>query len=357
VPLITDPAFTPYFKACEELFGNRSGKPFSMESSRSYKRIHRVYLNRDNPANKFLGPISVSLCPYLPLPGSFYQTAYDWDKLAILTEQEAQEENKDDWLNWIVTSTYSTDLRRGAPIVPGNAASQSQGAQNNPEMEKPEVNWSFGAVQVALTKDLDGVPILNSAGLPFSPPPTFTFYHPILSISRNERNYNVDRAEGFAGALSDAEFLKRPPKAIQIEPPQVSSRYKGTLGYWRASYKLNFAPIIPNQNMNLIDDIIELPEVGDPDTIENFRYIYKPWDPYILDQGMDEITLRDGEIKTIPIRRNHAPITHPVLLDGAGHEQLPDAGGVRQPFYLKFRVQRTVSLVDLLVNGLTGPPP
>lgn len=358
--LITDPALTPFFRKSAELYGERKGKVYSAEGHRTYIRKHRVTLNPNNTSNKWLGPVSVSLCPGLPMPGSYYVSGYDWDKLALCIDQDAEEENKGDWQTWIVTSTYSTDLKRGFPEKPG-AANSNQGAQNDPSFEKPEVSWSWGTVQVALARDMMGKPILNSAQLPFSPPPTFAFQYPILTITRNELRYNLDRMEAFNGNLNEDPFLNRPKGAILIEIPSNPSKYKGSFGYWRPTYKISFAPAIPNQNMDNSGAIPILePEtdgIGPPDTNDNYRWIYRPWQPYILDAGMDEITLRDGEPAIIPIYRNHAPVTHPVLLDGGGHEQQPNAAGFRQPVFLKFEVLDYVPIKELLVRGLDGPPP
>ena len=79
------------------------------------------------------------------------------------------------------------------------------------------------------------------------------------------------------------------------------------------------------------------------------------WQPELLDQGLMElqsIPFGPHFQFPVPIIRFGQPVTQPMLLDGAGHEQKPDANGFRKPVYLNFRTRHYMPFNKIFTRGL-----
>lgn len=307
-----------FYQSVDELWSGREGTEWEMGGNSDYVRRYRVIVKKP-------GMTAVSVCraPGIPIYGSFYITSdgSDYDLLAVLRKRTAKQEHEDDWQNWIVTLNYSRNI--------GRVKQEGQSA-DHPEKENPEIEWDFEEGQYALTRDAFGKPFVNSARMPFQPAPTFPIAYSILHLSRNELDFNKDKAALYAFALNLDDFLGSPPGMVQCLPPQAKMQTRGTFAYWRVSYKLKFA-----------SELTQGAAIG-----QGFQFT--SFNPQFLDQGTMEW---DDERQTQKqIFRNNIPVRSPVLLDGQGH----DAGKDAQPRYLTFTICNSVSFADLIVNGLRG---
>ena len=372
MPVLPD---NPYWVSCDELFEDQ-GVVYEYGRQRNYTRKHLVIVKE-----KALGPVAVGLCPALPKPGSVYVHSGDltpsipieYDLVAIMTRQSAARKSNDggDWPHWIVTSEYSTNIqsRQDIPSIGNNA--------NKPEEDLAEIDWDYETAHEAKQFDLDGNPFLNRARQPFSPPFTTEVDYPVLTISRNELNFDYNKASMYARSLNDSTFLGAPPGCVQILPPKSKQKNIGRIRYWRTTYRLRFRAKQRNNGYTipLTQQWIAGLKTGggymeyklNPITDE-YEWTMFPapinmpdsWQPTLLNAGAYKLG-RAGEVepaavnKPIPIFRHGHQIQHPVPLGPNGEVlELPaDPNEAMTCWYIRFHTYRYVSIVDLLVNGLS----
>lgn len=323
---------SPFFKSCDELFEGRAGTPWDATGKREYTRRFRVIVRM-----KEMAEISVMLCPHLPLPGSPYVIAgIEYDLNALALRFRISQEHPDDWQNWIVEVTYTTELPPGGLAEVLGRAGNNIGAQNNPELEPTDIDWDYEVMQIALPRDLNKKAFLNSAQMPFTPAPTFDVGVPVLSLSRNENGFNVLRANKFAFALNENEFLGYPPNTVQCLPPKAQLTHRGRLQFFRVNYRLRFSRKL-------------------------FDGEWISWQPKLLNVGMSRLDRPDpldpNTWIPVTIKRNGIPLNQPELLDLQGNPiPYQNVAGQphRDPIYIDFKVYPTANFNDLLRRGLGG---
>jgi len=216
------------FKLCDEMLVPDGGTVYNQTGPREHVRKFLVVVRV-----KGLSDTNVAACPGLPRRGSLYITPYSYDLLAVLKTVKAEPQYKDDWQNWVVTCTYSTESGRNEPDT------------DHPELERPKVSWTEETMQYAnWFKDRRGTPIQASSKLPFSPPLTFPISYPVLNIVRKELDYKVEKGEIYSYALNIDKFLNYPKGCVQCMPPHAEQAWKGNYRYWVVTYKIRFAPIL-----------------------------------------------------------------------------------------------------------------
>lgn len=349
-----------WYGLCDELPEGRSGTPLALDGHREYERQFLVSVTQNG---KLMGPIGVCSHPFLPRPWSYYVTNTEFDTAALLVRYQAKQRVTDDWTQWIVTASYSTNTNNGnfqAPTggAPGDLPNNPSSAYNNPEYEWPDIEWNFDEQLKPALTDLDGKPYMNTANQPFTPPVQFPRAYKVLNISRNELGFNSDVAAEYAYAVNDRPFLKYPAGFVQCMPPKAVQRYKGTIRYWRVTYQLKFHPrgIWLPKVTGYIDDV---------PTIDKQNYELN-WQVVIQNQGYMRLeNRRDANDVKFPnfgkpvhiMGADNRPITQQVLLDGDGQPvtarfQPPDAqAGLLVPYYLKFRQFPSKNFTALINRG------
>lgn len=313
-----------YFVSCDEIWSGRTGTTFTIEGNREYLRRFLVVVRF-----KEMGPYSVCLAPGLPRARSLYVTNTDYDLLALAVKFEAKQADEDDWQRWIVEVTYSTKLP---------PAGSKDNTQNNPENEPADIEWDYEVGHEAPFSDLDGLPFLNTAQQPFSPPPTFPVAYPILNISRNELTYDAYKGAYYSFALNDDSFLGFPPGTVQCLPPKAKQVSRGSLVYWRVTYKLKFSYIVDNPS----DDDYAVSSQGLPIGLRSFQ-------PKILNKGSEHMVA--GHPEAILDKRTGRTVR---LLDESGEILEPSVPGAPLvPYFVPFRMYRSASFNSLLVDGLS----
>lgn len=334
-----------FYGEADELFDGRSGTVFTDGMRRQYTRRFRVVVT-----TKFVSPVMVCYCPGLPLPFSFYVYKLGdgvpgsfVDLRAVCVSLDAEPEHRDDWQSWIVTARYSTHPSQRPPVTNVNLPNRTFGAQNRPDEERPRLKWGYEQVQLSPFKDLDGFPFLNTANMPFSPPATFEFACPVLTITRNERDVDQATIQRYAYAVNDDLFLGADPGMAQCYPPTAEEFPFGDEAWWRTEIRIRFAPDLEG------DDGKKL----------------FTWQPRILDAGLHELSQWSGVGPAPPggigepvpiVGPGAIPVSSPRLLDGEGHVQKKEALNLVGPVFLDFRIRPSINFGDILTLGLTGIP-
>ena len=367
-----------------ELFEERYGSPFDVVNNptgvREYKRNFLVECHSTN----LLGPLNACMVNGLPLPFSPYVTDTEADLYAKLVKYEANQISNTDGRCYKVTAHYSSDIAKQDPENFGFPADQNgqqkPGAQNNPEMVVPEIGWDYEEATHFTFDDLNGVPFLNSAWSPFSPPPGLPVHRPILTMSRNETFFSPDTAAEVAGAVNDKPFLGYPIDSVMCMAPKVKLMNDKSTPYWKVDYRLKFG-----YKYNPIE--VQIPDPKNPANpwIWSWIYSYESFQHRELDQGFDEriligapeqVALFGGAVG-FQQRYVHRPIVgsgtkghRPTMLDGKGRKQIlmkmskdvDPITGQKQPLYpkpvwLEFQTRRRVDFTNLFKRGLSGQYP
>lgn len=310
----------------DELFTGRSGTAFDASFKREYVRRFRVVV-----MDQTLGPIAVCGAPGLPLAWDNYTSGIgtEFDVYARCVNLRAEQEHDDDWQSWIVYATFSTDIPGGG--LPsdytsgGGSPSSGSGSQNQPENEPVDMDWDSEEKDEPLPFDLDGKPFLNSAQQPFTPPPTFPTATPILVFSKNYLTWNHQDQARCSYVTNTDTVWGAPVKTLLMLPPKPKLTHKGTLKYWKVTFRIKFQS--------------RYDENGD--TLK-----YNPYK--ILNRGTKERNPVTGALD--PIYDGHVhPVTHPVLLDETGMQQVAvDGDGLLIPTYQEFKMYQEQSFETLL---------
>jgi hypothetical protein len=342
-------AYEAWFEGdAQEIDTEREGTPFSVDNVREYIRRFRVIAK-----DKRMGPLSVCYCNGIPLPWSFYMTAggLEYDTQARAVRFEAAQENPDDWPNWIVTVTYSTQLPPGGvptfpgdPRGPGGAGRQRspKGSQTEPELEPPEISWDEDIIRYPLPRDLDGKAFLNTAQLPLAPAPMFDFPYNTLTVARNDVKFDPNAMLEYAMSYNSDTFMGAPPGCAQCLPVKSKLTHKGTIWYHRSIYRIRFVPNI------LIQDTV----FGD----SKHRLTWKEIESTFLNAGSKQVSTKEGKVVTWKgvIGADGHPINEPMCLAEDGTQLHPNdlRDKIRMPYWLEFRVRESKEFKKLFARGL-----
>lgn len=318
--------------ACE-LINTRTGVAFGVHGRRNFVRTFQV-----KTTNPLHGPNEICQANNLPTPFEGYDAhdINDLDRLAVCISLEAKlhpESEDDNRFWWIVTANYSTETPpEGIPDLTLYGSSL-EGSQNNPWEEPPLIRWESETIQRAYATDLNGVPFLNSAKQPFSPPPTFEFSRRIMVLIRNQRTFDIEVVRDYDWAVNSDLFMGiYIPGRVQCFPINAEMVSRGSLSFWRVTYRLRFASLVWD------------PVLGEMD--------WESFQPKILDAGMCTLAsdpLAPNFEYPVPILKRGFPTSQPVLLDGTGQELNPVTDN---PVYLEFEVYKSMPFADILTTGI-----
>ncbi|GAF73804.1 unnamed protein product, partial [marine sediment metagenome] len=185
----------------------------------------------------------------------------------------------------------------------------------DPLNEDPEITWSFAVSNEPVDRDIDGKPLVNSAGESFDPPITKDANDIVLHIVRNEAGFNSIVADNYKGAVNGDMFFGFGPGRVKcININGVKTR-AAALTFWQVTYEFQFRRWqgIPNT-----------PNVG--------------WIRRILDEGFREKTgVEDGKaVYAVITDASDNKLSQPVLLDGNGKILADGADAV----FLEFNLNR-----------------
>lgn len=284
----------------------------------TYRRVFVV-----ETTDKRIGPQAVAFCPGIPLMNYPYVTDSEIDLLARVVERTARPVDRSRTV-WEVEVRYSS--KHEDP-------EQQDQEQQDIESEPPEVTYDFAVRQIAVYGKVDlvdpytGEPkevnqfggLTNSAGEPYNPQPEREKHYPVLTVTRNEINFNAPQAREYIDAVNQDTFLGGPPRTVKCAGISARKQYKKNVRYWRVTYTLEF----------------------DPDT----------WDLQLLDIGSYYVTVggnEDGSNKRTYFKTNdQPPQPYLGLLDGEGFKL--EEG--QEPKFRRFRLRKEKPFAALNLEG------
>lgn len=249
---------------------------------RSYTRTFQVITS--NPRT---GPAVVREAVDIAV-GDAYVTDTEYDDYAYCLNKSASC-TSEDGKQWTVTLSY------------GPAPDPNTNDSENPLEQPYEISWSFAQFERPAEQTINGEPIVNVVGDPFSTAIMRDDSRPVLSITRNEAFFPAGLAYLLRDCVNSDTFMGAGQGQAKVSNISSVRQYSPTFGfYWKTSYEFTF-------------------DAGG-------------YDKQILNQGLREKDQSTGQIKNI--LSQGVPITEPVLLDQMGRE-LP-AGA--PPHFRRFKV-------------------
>lgn len=171
----------------------------------------------------------------------------------------------------------------------------------NPLNLPTRFRMDFTTAEVAAFEDVDGNPIVNSAGDPYDPPLTREVTRATLTAMRNETPASVDLATlaALSNTLNADVWNGFPPKTVRLAPiklPEIAFSQVNNSFYFPMEYV--------------------------------FDINFDTWVKQVLNAGFRQL---DADGNLVPILINGQPATVPVPLDEEGHAILTpefvDSGG------------------------------
>lgn len=113
----------------------------------------------------------------------------------------------------------------------------------NPLNQVPEVSTDFAQFEEICEFDLDGNPIVNSAGDKFADPVVRDQSRPLFRISRNEASYDPMLAWMYKDTVNKDVFFGSDPGTVKCSHISARRQYDPTVGiYWTVSYEFHVDP-------------------------------------------------------------------------------------------------------------------
>lgn len=191
----------------------------------------------------------------------------------------------------------------------------------HPTHEKAIPRWNVIATEEPVDFDIYGAPIVNSAGEAPDPPLLETFYDMVLTVERNESDYDPIAAHPWHGAVNTDLFLgfaAGTAKCVRYTADLVRNVYT----YYQVSYEFHF------------------------------RVLPVAWQRRLLDRGFRELTGTDDDGRPVYTNATDAAgktISEPILLDGAGRKLTTDGAAVYKNWETKIKLPfADLNLADVL---------
>lgn len=273
----------------KEIFGGR-GSEQAQTGARSYRRQWRVITT-----GMKCGPKQVREAVPVSLgdPYEYGEVGDPWyekddNSLAI---KIAADERDPDGKGWIVSVDY------------GLADPADFGGIDDPTLAAPKKTWRGNRTEEIVDIDVEGRPIVNSAGDPFDPPITRPRSKGSLVVVRNERTYDDLLASAFRDRVNEFEFFGLEPGTVLCVDISAESAFAQSIGeYYVVTYEFEHEP--------------------------------KGWNPQVLDRGLRKLNATTGDREQIQIQGSLA--TSPVLLDGLGAPLAEERVADGEAIYLDF---------------------
>jgi len=290
-----------------------------------------------------MGPNAIAQCPGIPRPFSPYipYRTEEWDLKALATQIQCDQELKDDSMPWIVTVTYSTDMPPGGPTFGYTGLGWHATSNHNQPWNLPVVaEYDTETYTEYPTYDLNGKPMVNSAGMPYFPTPGILRGDRVLTLTRNERFFE-SRAIRYEYSTNSLPFVKGrtyPIGYAYCMGSRATQMWVGPTEFWRVTYKI------------LLRDRVET-YVGSGEYNPAFNPVK------ILNAGMyQKIPIFGIGLIPITMPKMGQQVSQPVLLNAVGLKQTevtlvgPNAGQLKQTFK-EYKLLPTTNLMELLNIG------
>ncbi len=228
--------------------------------------------------------------------------------------------DSDDARQWTAKISYSSyDINHEL----GNSQ-VSMGSANPLEM-KPKAHWGTAKYEKVLWLDVNGDPILNTAGDPLEGGLKVEESRQTLTFTRNESQYNPQYAQTYKDTVNSDNFLGWSPNQVKCKDIQGTQQYTADYGYfWEVSYEFEF-----RIGTTTVDVETTAGQFGQPvNTVVNTS----GWNFESISQGFRQKVSGMGD--PVPIVINGQQITSPVYLQADGsYDPSPSA----DPYLLYFQ--------------------
>ena len=266
---------------------------WALMSGRSYQRKFRVQTDGFNN-----GPNMV-LKGFGTQYGDYYTPSYaaaEADNYAYADSLDCEAEG-DDGMWWIITVHYGWY----------DANMAGGGGAQNPLLMPIDVSWGLRDHEIVLDTDVNGLPVINTAGDPYDPPIVIDDPRLVMTIVRNEAAFNVAWVLAYRNAVNADSFAGFPPLACKVLNISSKSQWHQDAGwYYQTTYEFEF-----------------LTAQIDYDSQTGYR-------KNVVSQGFRAISSVTG--KPYHITLKGVPVNAPMLLDKNGYLQGVNAAPYFQVF-------------------------
>lgn len=201
------------------------GSDFSDDLVRDYTRTFRV-----QTTSPLVGAISVKNAPGIPAMYSSYIFGTDLDRFAFVVNV-ATKQDQDMPTFWLVTCKYSS--KQDKPQIQQN---------ENPLLRAPDVQWIGAEYTRPFVRDHKGRAVVSSAGNTFDPSPETEDSRPVLTITRNEAQYNAGLALRYKDATNSDTFKGAQPNCAKIKFIPGVQQYENGIIFFKVTYEIHFRP-------------------------------------------------------------------------------------------------------------------
>ena len=282
-----------------EINPGRSGEK-DRENNRRYVRVFGVEVDDVKTT-----AVQVRDAADLPSFGDFLDDLNGGlvDNGVAVVEKTAQPPTEDNPYWWTVTVVYD---RQGSPLT-----------------QHWEVNWGFARFQKAITKDVNGNAIVNSAGDPFDPPIEVDDDRPQLTITRYESSYSPTTAKTYKDAVNSdvvtIDGVTFPAYTLKITSIAAQRVAVNGTWYWRVTYTIEYRP--------------------------------ETWRLQILDRGYRKKVVGGTQVQMFDASSG-VPHSAPKLLDGSGGDLAAGAA----PVFITADVFNPVAFAGLNLDYSANSP-
>ena len=279
--------------------GDRRMASMDDKGVRKYMRMFRVVT--DSP---LMDSLNARDAPGVPSMFDQYSTDTGADSDALVQSKEAREMPDNPFL-WEVDVHYSSDCD-----------DPTEGIEN-PLDRPPLYKWSTEIVRVPAGawndgEDLLGFKICNSVGAPFDPPPEIEIAHRVLTITRNEDDFDPIFLDQFAFCLNADDFLGYEAGQGRMDPAEGEETFEGGTRFFKVTYTIRFRTL-------------------------PYSWYLRPADiSWVEPDG-------NGGLRTI-LDTGGTALSRPIFFDGAGNRNNPQPG---TPFYFDFQVYPFIDFGEL----------
>lgn len=209
-------------------------------------------------------------------------------------------------LRWLVTVTYDNTWSEfgseGQTIDPNTGLSNytetGPGAHHGKPHQQRDpnpVNWSatyrtsHEQSQEPFTHDLDGNPVVNSAGDPFNPPLMVERSRPVIEITKYLADVNVEWLERFVDSVNLDTWHGRPARYCRMIGLEWESQTVGAFAVWRVTFRIKIKGGQWNEGANDQGQgwDIRLLDVGYQEYTDGFKTTKKLIDPKANNRGVE----------------------------------------------------------------------
>jgi hypothetical protein len=275
----------------KEVWDDRTGQADG-RLKRAYARSFRVVTD-----NSLDGPMEVETAVPIAIWDSYVGPlgvpSGEFDIGAICNKISSRQD-QDDPNVWMVTCNYETDPREFDPQRAQQKGNPQSSSDNSPMAKPPDISFTTVKFKKPIAQDLYGAPLLNSAGSPFDPPAEIDDSRMCLTITRYETSFNQDWLLVYQDAVNSDIFFGQDPGRWKCDKIDAHLIYESGVLCWKVTYV--------------------------------FMLRIEGWILKVLDAGMNclapdpaDATGKTQYVTPCTDKKGQA-VSHPVCLDGGGHQ-------------------------------------